>query len=152
MDRRLMGALRQRQARPVLPPHARRPETARDRATEVARVLPRHGTSPEPRRSGGAVSSFFRKLAWLRQRRQKEDELRDELQFHLDEEAEQLRAQGLADDQAQQAARRDLGNIALVKEDTRAAWAWTLLEQFAQDLRYAARTMGNNKAFTALAA
>jgi len=98
------------------------------------------------------MSSLFRKLTWLTRRRQKEDDLRDELQFHLDEEAEELRIQGLAADQAQHAARRDLGNIALVKEDTRATWSWTLLEQVAQDLRYAARTMGNNKTFTALAA
>jgi macrolide transport system ATP-binding/permease protein len=98
------------------------------------------------------MNSFFRKLTWLRQRRQKEDDLRDELQFHLDQESEELHSQGLSTDQAQHAARRDLGNLALVKEDTRATWSWTFLEQLAQDLRYAARTMGNNKAFTALAA
>jgi len=98
------------------------------------------------------MNSFFRKLLWLRQRRRKEDDLRDELQFHLDEESEQLRAQGLADDEARQSARRDLGNITLVKEDTRATWSWTFLEQLVQDLRYAARTMGNNRTFTALAA
>ncbi len=32
---------------------------------------------------------FFRKLRWLTQRRRKEDELSEELQFHLDEEAEE---------------------------------------------------------------
>jgi predicted permease len=98
------------------------------------------------------MSSFFRKLSWLRRRPSKEDELREELQFHLEEEAEERRAQGLATEEARRAARRDLGNIALVQESTRAAWGWTLLEQFVQDLRYAARTMLNNKSFTALAA
>ena len=98
------------------------------------------------------MSSLFRKLTWLMRRRQKEDDLRDELQFHLDEEAEEQQAQGLSTDEARHAARRDLGNLALVKEDTRATWSWTFLEQLAQDLRYAARTMGNNKTFTALAA
>ena len=33
----------------------------------------------------------------------------------------------------------------------RAAWGWTLAEQFVQDLRYALRNMVSNKAFTALA-
>ena len=47
---------------------------------------------------------------------------------------------------------KDLGNVTLVMEDTRAAWSWIWLEQFFQDLRYAARTMLNNKAFTMLAA
>src|SRR5262249_13720441 len=47
--------------------------------------------------------------------------------------------------------RRDLGNIVLVQEDTRAAWSWRLWEQFVQDIRYAFRTMAANKTFTALA-
>ena len=98
------------------------------------------------------MRSFFRKLSWLTRRRRKEDELREELQFHLEEEAEQQRAEGLAAEQARWAARRDLGNVALLKEDARAAWGWTLLEQFGQDVRYAFRTMRTNKAFTALAA
>ena len=36
------------------------------------------------------MNSFFRKLLWLKQRKRKEDELREEIQFHHDEEAEQL--------------------------------------------------------------
>ncbi|HEV8415300.1 MAG TPA: ABC transporter permease, partial [Bryobacteraceae bacterium] len=44
------------------------------------------------------------------------------------------------------------GNITLFKEDSRAMWTWTFWEQLGQDLRYALRTMANNKAFTALAA
>ncbi len=77
--------------------------------------------------------SLFRKLAWLFHRRKKEHELREELAFHLEQEG-------------------DLGNVTRVMEDTRAAWSWIWLEQFFQDLRYAARTMSNNKAFTILAA
>jgi macrolide transport system ATP-binding/permease protein len=95
---------------------------------------------------------FLRKLGWWFQRRTKEDELRDELEFHLSEETEDRRATGLTEDQATRAARRDLGNIALVREDARAAWTWTLLEQLAQDVRYALRTMRRNPLFAALAA
>lgn len=98
------------------------------------------------------MTPFFRKLSWLAQRRRKEDELREELQFHLDEEAEQRRADGLTQDQARWAARRDLGNVTLLQENTRAMWSWTFFEQLVQDLRYALRTMINNRAFTALAA
>src|SRR5262249_32295108 len=36
-------------------------------------------------------------------------------------------------------------------EDTRALWTWTILEQFAQDARYALRTMARNKAVSAFA-
>ena len=73
------------------------------------------------------MSSLFRKLSWLARRRRKENELREELQFHLDEEAEQRQATGLADEAAQRAARRDLGNVTLLQEDTRAAWTWTFV-------------------------
>src|SRR5439155_7806931 len=54
--------------------------------------------------------------------------------------------------EAQAAARRQLGNLALLKEETRAAWSWMLLEQFLQDLHYAGRTIRRSPAFTILAA
>ena len=97
------------------------------------------------------MNSFFRKLRWLTERRNKEAELREELQFHLDEEAEERQAEGLAHDEARWAARRELGNLTLVEEDTRAMWGWTILEQLGQDLRYAFRTMAANRLFTLLA-
>jgi macrolide transport system ATP-binding/permease protein len=97
------------------------------------------------------MSAFFRKLQWLRQRRRKEAELREELQFHLEEEAEARHDAGLTEDDARWAARRDLGSLTLIEEDTRAAWGWTLLEQFGQDLRYAWRTMAASRLFTLLA-
>jgi macrolide transport system ATP-binding/permease protein len=97
------------------------------------------------------MTSFFRKLKWLIGRRGKEAELREELEFHLDEEIEERRATGVADDQAKWEARRDLGNVALLKEDTRSAWGWTMIEQLGQDLRYAFRTMSASKSFSLLA-
>jgi macrolide transport system ATP-binding/permease protein len=97
------------------------------------------------------MTSFFRKLTWWRHRRRKEDELREELQFHLAEEAGERQAEGLSEDQARTAARRDLGNVTLVREDTRTLWSWMLLEQLAQDLRYAVRMMAATRTFTAMA-
>jgi len=94
---------------------------------------------------------FFQKLQSLLHRRRKEEDLRDELQFHLDEEAEERQAGGLTGEEARLAAHRDIGSIALVQEETRAAWTWTYLEQLAQDCRYAVRTMAANKTFSMLA-
>jgi predicted permease len=94
--------------------------------------------------------SFFRKLGWLLQRDAREAELH-ELQFHLEEEAEERQTEGLSNADALRAARRDLGNLAIVQETTRAAWGWTLLEQLGQDVRYSLRTMLRSRAFTALA-
>ena len=97
------------------------------------------------------MNPFFQKLRSLMHRRRKEDDLRDELQFHLDEETEERQAEGLPGDEARHAARRDIGSIALVQEETRAVWTWTYLEQLAQDCRYAVRTMAANKTFSMLA-
>ena len=84
-------------------------------------------------------------------RRKKEQELDEELQFHLDAEAEERSDAGLSSREARLAARRDLGNAGLVKESTREAWGWMWLERIAQDVRYALRTMGKNRGFTATA-
>ena len=97
------------------------------------------------------MSGFFRRLGWLGQRRRREEDLAEELRFHLAEDVELRQEQGIAGAETRWGARRELGNLALVQEYTRAAWGWTLLEQFAQDLRYAWRTMGANRLFTALA-
>jgi predicted permease len=97
------------------------------------------------------MTSFFRKLGWLLRGRRKEDQLTAELAFHLQEEAEDRVAAGMPIGDAQSAARRELGNLALVREETRAAWSWTPLQQFLQDLRYGARAILRSPGFTLLA-
>src|SRR5918994_1403085 len=98
------------------------------------------------------MSSMLRKLAWSLRGRRKEEELREELQFHLEQEAEESQADGVPEHEARRAARRTLGNLTLLQEDTRTLWTWTAIEQLGQDVRFAARTMVKNRAFTALAA
>jgi predicted permease len=97
------------------------------------------------------LETFMRKLVWLVQRRRKQAELREELEFHLEEEAGERRDEGFSEEQARWAARRDLGNVTLVEENTRAVWIWTFWEQVVQDVRYALRMMRKNLTFTALA-
>ena len=96
-------------------------------------------------------NSFFRKLRWLTQRPGKEAELREELQFHIEEEAQQRQDGGLTEGEARWAARRDLGNAGLVAETTRSAWGWTRLEQFARDAAYGLRQVRRNPLFSAIA-
>jgi macrolide transport system ATP-binding/permease protein len=97
------------------------------------------------------MTSLFRKFTWWLQRRRKEDELREELKFHLAEEAGERQADGLSADNARWTALRDLGNVTLLREDTRTLWSWILLEQLAQDIRYGLRTITANKTFSAMA-
>jgi putative ABC transport system permease protein len=97
------------------------------------------------------MSAFFRKLRWLTQRSSREAELREELQFHLEEGMEQLQERGLAEGEARQAARHELGNLTLLEEDARAAWGWERAEQLARDAGYGLRLLRRNPAFSALA-
>src|SRR5215211_7789425 len=97
------------------------------------------------------MPSLFRKLRWWTDRQRKEEELSEELQFHLSEETDEGRAAGLADDEARRAARHDLGNVTALREEARTLWSWILLEQLAQDVRYGVRMMAASKTFTAMA-
>jgi predicted permease len=97
------------------------------------------------------MSGLFRKLMWWVQRRQKEDELREELQFHLEEEAAERGSDGLSEDQAMRAARIDLGNVTMLREEIRTLWSWTFFEQLAQDARYAVRSLRRSPGFAAVA-
>src|SRR5262245_43236437 len=91
------------------------------------------------------------KPGWLTRRADKDAELREELAFHLEQEAEERREDGLSDDEARAAARRDLGNVALVQEDTRATWGWARLEQLGRDIGYGVRQVRRNPSFSWIA-
>lgn len=93
------------------------------------------------------MRGLLRKLGWIAQRRRKESELREELEFHLTEETDERKAAGLPDDDARFAARRDLGNAVLIAEDTRTTWGWIWIERVGQDVRHAARMMRRKPGF-----
>src|SRR4051812_21879478 len=94
---------------------------------------------------------LLRRLMWWLHRQRKEDEMREELQFHLDQETAERRGAGLRDDEARWAARRDLGNDTQLREDIRTLWTWRPLDEVWQDLRFAYRTHLKNRAVTVFA-
>jgi len=96
------------------------------------------------------MTTWMRRIAWWLNRRSREETLRAELQFHLEEEAREQHEAGMTD--AAWAARRDLGNVTLLREETRTLWTWTLLEQLIQDVRFAARTMWRSRTVTVVVA
>ena len=86
-----------------------------------------------------------------RRRHRRERELDEELQAHLRmAEAERIAAGETPSDAAAQ-ARRDLGNYARVKEETRETWGGAALERFAQDLRFGFRMLRKSPGISLLA-
>jgi predicted permease len=80
-----------------------------------------------------------------------ERDLDAELQFHLDEDADEARAQGVPPYDAKRAARRRFGNVALTREDARAVWTWGPAERLLQDVRFGLRVLLRQRVFTATA-
>ena len=91
---------------------------------------------------------LLNRLWWLSRRRRREAEIRAELEFHLEAEAEEARADGLSESEARRAARLDLGNPAVLQENIRDAWGWAWLEHAGQDVRYAGRLLRRRPAFS----
>ncbi len=84
-------------------------------------------------------------------RRRKEGELEEEVRSHLEMAAKERVARGDTTEQAEGAARREFGNVELVKEVTRDVWGWRWLEDLYEDARFGLRMLWKNPGFTAVA-
>jgi len=86
---------------------------------------------------------------WFSRRR--DEELDEELQSHLRMAIQDRVERGEVPEEAAAAARREFGNVGLVREVTRDQWGWGWLERLARDLEYAFRGLLHNRVY-ALAA
>src|SRR5579871_2443308 len=93
----------------------------------------------------------LRRTRYLGRRSQFEQELNDEIQFHIDTRAEELEQQGRPRDAARQQAHREFGPRARMSEDTRRAWNFQWIDDLGKDLRYATRAAVKSPGFTAIA-
>ncbi|KAF0216021.1 MAG: ABC efflux pump inner membrane subunit, partial [bacterium] len=84
-------------------------------------------------------------------REQREEELDEELQSHLQMAIQDRIARGESPEQAAISARRELGNIPLIKEVTRNMWSGQILDQLIQDLLFGVRILKKSPVFTIVA-
>jgi predicted permease len=99
------------------------------------------------------MPNFLQRLrARLRNRRFDAD-LAEELRFHEELKQEELERTGIAPADARSAARRALGNVTLMREESRGVWIGPWIESIGQDARYAVRSLVRQPlhTFTALA-
>jgi predicted permease len=80
-------------------------------------------------------------------RRRRERDLDEEIRSHLRMATEDRAAPGVDPGDAEYAARREFGNVALVKDVTRDMWPGGWLDRLAQDVRFAFRLLHRNPGF-----
>jgi putative ABC transport system permease protein len=88
------------------------------------------------------------RLAALVRRRRTDEELEDELQFHLAMEASKHQAHGASAQDARRLAHLQFGGLERVREECRTARGLDVLETTLQDVRYACREFRRQPAFT----
>ena len=84
-------------------------------------------------------------------RKRSQADFAEELQAHLILEAVRLQEAGMSKDEAQAAARRNLGKVTRVQERFYEARRWLWLDDLIHDLRYGLRQLQRGPGFTALA-
>ena len=87
---------------------------------------------------------------WLRRSRF-EDEMGEEMRFHLDRRTADLVARGLTPAEAARQARLEFGSIEKQQDLARASVGLRLIDEIGGDVRYALRTFRRDKAFAAAA-
>jgi predicted permease len=87
---------------------------------------------------------------WFERKRVDRD-LAAEMAAHVEEKIEDLVEQGMSAEEAPSTVRKQFGNVTLQRENSREAWGWNGLEQFAKDLRFACRLLAKTPGFTVTA-
>ncbi len=94
------------------------------------------------------LHDFLYRVWALFRRDRLEREMDEELQFHLEREAEKAQLVGETVEAAKRRARLAFGGVESVKEECREARGTAIVESWISDFRYAARILRNSPGFT----
>jgi predicted permease len=88
-------------------------------------------------------------LSKLFSRTRRYDDISVSIREHIEERTEELIEEGMARKQAEQAARREFGNVTLMRERSREVWQWPALESIVADLKLTLRRLRKSPGFAA---
>jgi len=96
------------------------------------------------------LRAIVSRLTFMLARRRLDEDMRLEIDAHLEALTDHYRRHGMARDEAYIAARRQFGNIAVLRQDIHEMNGIAWLEHTVQDLRHALRQLGRSPAFTGI--
>ena len=96
------------------------------------------------------LRAIVSRLSFVLVRRRLDDDLRLEIDAHLESLTEHYQQQGMSRDEAYLAARRQFGNATRLRQDLRDMNSIGWIEHTMQDARHALRQLGRSPAFTSI--
>src|SRR5947209_10988338 len=97
------------------------------------------------------VRAWFYRLLGLLRKKQRDTEMAEEFQQHVDLLTERNIVAGMSAKEARNAALREFGGVEQIKETAREQRIWRWADEFFRDLRFGARMLLRNPGFSILA-